>query len=132
MSRVKNPVASNLGDHLADFLHNIKTPQKLLEFAIPVIASSFLLDSHPPDMYYKLIIICKYLLNLFVVFNPLDVFRTLYKEICHQVCRTGVLTYEGSIHLILPSGFIRLLEYEFVKQVEAFAKRSNTVATTWH
>jgi hypothetical protein len=131
-SRVENPVASNLGDHLADFLHNIKTPQKLLEFAIPVIASSFLLDSHPPDMHCKLIIIRKYQLNLFVVFSPLDVFRTLYKEICHQVCRTGVLAHEGSTHLILPSGFIRLLEHEFVKQVEAFAKRSNAVATTWH
>lgn len=61
-SRIENPVASNLRDHLVDFLHNIKTPQKLLEFAIPVIASSFLLDSHPPDMHCKLIIMPKHLL----------------------------------------------------------------------
>jgi hypothetical protein len=53
-SRIENPVASRLGDHLVDFLHNIKTPQKLLEFAIPIIASSFLLNSHPPDMHCKL------------------------------------------------------------------------------
>jgi hypothetical protein len=59
-SRIENPVASNLRDHLVDFLHNIKTPRKLLEFAIPIIASSLLLDSHPPDMYYRLIIILKH------------------------------------------------------------------------
>jgi hypothetical protein len=61
-SRIENPVASNLQNHLVDFLHNIKTPQKLLEFAIPVIASSFLLDSYPPDMHCELIIITEYLL----------------------------------------------------------------------
>lgn len=49
-SRIKNPVPSNLVDHLEDFLRNIKTPQKLLAFALPVIASSFLLDSYPPDI----------------------------------------------------------------------------------
>ena len=56
-SRIENPVASNLRDHLINFLHNIKTPQKLLGFAIPVIASSLLLDSHPPDMHCGLVII---------------------------------------------------------------------------
>ncbi len=59
-SRIENPVARNLQNHLVDFLHNIKTPQKLLEFAIPIITSSFLLDSYPPDMHCKLIIIPKY------------------------------------------------------------------------
>ncbi len=59
-SRIENSVASNLQNHLVDFLHNIKTPQKLLEFAIPVIASSFLLNSYPPDMHCKLIVITKH------------------------------------------------------------------------
>jgi hypothetical protein len=53
-SRIGNAVARNLKEHLVDFLHNIKTPRKLLEFAIPVIASSILLDSHPPDMHREL------------------------------------------------------------------------------
>jgi hypothetical protein len=56
-SRIENPVASNLRDHLVEFLHNIKTPQKLFRFAIPIIASSFLLDGYPPDMHCKLAII---------------------------------------------------------------------------
>ena len=56
-SRIENPVASNSQHHLVDFLHNVKSPQKLLKFAIPIIASSFLLDSHPPDMHCKSITI---------------------------------------------------------------------------
>jgi len=56
-SRIENPVASDLRDHLVDFLHNIKTPQKLLQFAIPIIASSFLQDAYPPDMHCKLIVV---------------------------------------------------------------------------
>jgi len=55
-SRIDNPVSSNLGEHLTDFLHNIKTPQKLLKFAIPMIASSLLQDAYPPDMHRKSIV----------------------------------------------------------------------------
>ncbi|KAH6704320.1 patatin-like phospholipase-like protein [Leptodontidium sp. MPI-SDFR-AT-0119] len=116
-SRIENPVASDLQDHLVEFLHRIKTPQSLLQFAIPVIASSFLLDEYPPDMH---------------LFSPREVFCTLYKEICHQVCRAGVLAHEGSTHMILPSGFIRLLEDEFVTQVEAFIKLPDVSNATWH
>jgi hypothetical protein len=54
-SRIENPVASNLRGHLVDFLENIKSPQRLMQFAIPIIASSFLLDGYPPDMHSKLI-----------------------------------------------------------------------------
>ena len=53
-SRIGKPVARNLRDHLTDFLRNIITPQKLLQFAIPMIASSFLQDAYPPDMHCKL------------------------------------------------------------------------------
>jgi hypothetical protein len=70
--------------------------------------------------------------NAFTVFRPVEVFSTLYKDICHQVCRIGAFAHEGSQHLILPSGFLRLLENEFVKQVEAFSRRSNTSNAQWH
>ncbi|KAH7363976.1 patatin-like phospholipase-like protein [Rhexocercosporidium sp. MPI-PUGE-AT-0058] len=116
-SRIENPVASDLQDHLVEFLHRIKTPQSLLQFAIPIIASSFLLDNYPPDMH---------------LFCPREVFCTLYKGICHRVCRTGVLAHEGSTHMILPSGFIRLLEDEFVTQVEAFIKLLDVSSAIWH
>ncbi|OBT56258.1 hypothetical protein VE04_05114 [Pseudogymnoascus sp. 24MN13] len=109
-SQSENPVTSDLRDHLVNFLGKIRTPEKLLQFAIPVIASSFILNSYPPDMHF---------------FNPAEVYCNSYKEICRQVCRTGVLAHEGSTHLILPSSFTRLLELEFVKQAEAFAKLDN-------
>ena len=51
--RSKNPVSPNLDKHLFTFLSNIKSPHKLTEFAIPIIASSFLLDSYLPDIYNK-------------------------------------------------------------------------------
>ncbi|OBT48514.1 hypothetical protein VE00_01410 [Pseudogymnoascus sp. WSF 3629] len=52
-SQSENPVASDLQDHLVDFLRKIRTPEKLLQFAIPVIASSFILNSYPPDMHLR-------------------------------------------------------------------------------
>jgi hypothetical protein len=58
--RVENLVASNLGGYLINFLYNIKTPKKLLKFAIPIITSSLLLNSHLLDIYYRLIIAIKH------------------------------------------------------------------------
>lgn len=52
-SRSDNPVSRSLQVHLEDFLQNIRTPERLLSFAIPVIASSFLLDSYPPNSHCK-------------------------------------------------------------------------------
>ena len=54
ISRLNNPVAPDLKDHLSNFLSKIKTPQELMAFGIPLIASSFLLDSYPPDMHRAL------------------------------------------------------------------------------
>lgn len=50
-SRLDNQPAPDLREHLINLLTKIKTPQELTEFAIPLIASSFLLDSYPPDMH---------------------------------------------------------------------------------
>lgn len=48
------------------------------------------------------------------------------------MCRTGVLIHEGSTSMILPSGFMRLLESGFIKQVEAFALLRNPSRIDWH
>ena len=50
-SRIGNEVSCNLQKHLMTFLHHIKTPEELLGFAIPVIASSFLFNSYLPDIH---------------------------------------------------------------------------------
>jgi hypothetical protein len=52
-SRIENMPAVDLNEHLSNFLLNIKSPESLKQFAIPVIASSVLLDSYPPDMHRK-------------------------------------------------------------------------------
>ena len=52
-SRTYNPVAPDLDGHLLTFLKHVRTPVELKKFAVPVIASSFLLDNYPPDAHGK-------------------------------------------------------------------------------
>lgn len=53
-SRLHNPVSLEIEKHLSRFLKHIRSPQELSEFAIPVIASSLLLNAYPPDMHGKI------------------------------------------------------------------------------
>ncbi|TGO90888.1 hypothetical protein BPOR_0047g00110 [Botrytis porri] len=64
-SRINNPVAPDLKDHLVNFLSLIKDHKQLQELAAPLIASSILLDHYPPDMH---------------LFDPSEVFRILYQD----------------------------------------------------
>lgn len=52
-SRKQNSVAPDLAEHLSNFLKHIKSPKQLTEFAVPMIASSILLDNYPPDCHSK-------------------------------------------------------------------------------
>ena len=52
-SRARNSPAATLTRHLAHFIRRCTTPEELATFAAPVIASSFLLDSYPPDCHGK-------------------------------------------------------------------------------
>jgi hypothetical protein len=52
-SRVNNPVAPDLKNHLVNFLSLIKGPDQLQELAAPLIASSIILDHYPPDMHRR-------------------------------------------------------------------------------
>ncbi|KAH8800879.1 acyl transferase/acyl hydrolase/lysophospholipase [Xylogone sp. PMI_703] len=115
-SRIEIPVVKTLKDHLVDFLQNIKTPSKLLQFGIPILTSSLLLDSYPPDMHF---------------FNSLEVFRTLYKETYYQACRSSALTHDGSKNIILPSEFVRLLECDLALQTKSFARLPETSRSAW-
>jgi len=53
-SRKQNPVAKDLAEHLSIFLTHIQSVKELIEFAVPVIASSIFLDNYPPDTHSKL------------------------------------------------------------------------------
>lgn len=50
-SRADNEVPPHVGKHLVSFLQRIKSLRWLRNFAIPVIASSILLDSYPPNVH---------------------------------------------------------------------------------
>jgi hypothetical protein len=52
-SREYNPVASDLEEHVFNFIKHIRAPEELTDFAAPVIASSLLLDNYPPDAHRK-------------------------------------------------------------------------------
>jgi len=49
-SRISNPPALDLKEHLTNILHKISSLAELKSFAVPLIASSLFLDSYPPDM----------------------------------------------------------------------------------
>ena len=50
-SRVNNPVAPDLEVHLARFLRNFHSLDALKNFALPMMASSFILDHYLPGMH---------------------------------------------------------------------------------
>jgi len=52
-SRVYNPVAPDLEEHLSHFLKHVRSPDKLTGFAAPVIASSLVLDNYPPGAHRR-------------------------------------------------------------------------------
>ena len=52
-SRVQSSAASDLKTHLVNLIGHCATPQELVDFAGPLIASSFLFDSYPPDCHCK-------------------------------------------------------------------------------
>jgi hypothetical protein len=50
-SRLHNPVAPDLAEHLSNFLGRIDSSDQLTEFAAPMIASTLLLDNYPPGAH---------------------------------------------------------------------------------
>jgi hypothetical protein len=44
------------------------------------------------------------------VFDPVSVFRVLYRNVIYRVCNDRVIGFEESSDLILRSGFIKLIE----------------------
>jgi hypothetical protein len=44
------------------------------------------------------------------VFEPTSVLNTLYKEICYEASREALLSYEKPTDILLPSGFVKMIE----------------------
>lgn len=65
-------------------------------------------------------------------FKPGDVFHALYKDVCYQVSRTGVLVHDGSTDMILPSGFVRMVEGQLERCFANFIQGTGTPSATVH
>ncbi|KJZ68128.1 hypothetical protein HIM_12483 [Hirsutella minnesotensis 3608] len=70
ISRVSNPIATDLSFHVGNVVGLCKTVTQVKNVAIPLIASSLILDSYPPYMH---------------LFHPNDVFDRLYEDACANV-----------------------------------------------
>ncbi|RDL30200.1 uncharacterized protein BP5553_10478 [Venustampulla echinocandica] len=116
-SRIGNPAALDLREHLTNFLLKVGTLAELKSFAIPLVASSLLLDNYPPGSHH---------------FRPQDVFRALYKDACYHACRDGVFATNDSRYLVLPSGFVKLIEDAFSDLVEKLESSAAGAATDIH
>ncbi|KAH7111753.1 hypothetical protein B0J11DRAFT_598320 [Dendryphion nanum] len=93
-SREYNPVALDLEEHLFNFIKNVKASDELTKFAVPIIASSLLLDNYPPDAH---------------LFPPGKVFEVLYKATFYK-SKDRVIAFKDSDDVVLRSGFINLIE----------------------
>jgi hypothetical protein len=56
-SKNQNPIAEDLAKHISNLLKHIKSVKELIEFAVLVIASSFLLDNYPLKSHNRQIFI---------------------------------------------------------------------------
>jgi hypothetical protein len=66
--------------------------------------------------------------NYPTVFGPRDVFQVLYKDACYHACKEGLFVDGTSSSLLLPSGFIILIEDAFSARFETLD--SSTAATS--
>ncbi|KEY75282.1 hypothetical protein S7711_08625 [Stachybotrys chartarum IBT 7711] len=105
LSRKDNPISSDVEQHMSRFLEYIKSPEQLMGFAAPIIASSLVLDSYPPDAHY---------------FPPSRLFETLYVDILKKASQNGVMAFPESRDVVLRSGFLSKVKACF----EEFSEQS--------
>lgn len=116
-SRTSNPVPSGAARQVALFLRDFRGTEVLNTFALPVIASAFMVDAFPPEMHRM----CPLLALLprgywrnaelfWLEFNPIDVYRTLYQQIWRHTAKAlhlgaeSIQTFEDLIENRYQSG----------------------------
>ncbi|KAH7112381.1 acyl transferase/acyl hydrolase/lysophospholipase [Dactylonectria macrodidyma] len=81
-SRLYHAVPTDLSRHIANFLEKFDSLGSIRRTAIPLIASSLLLDHYLPDMH---------------LFDPYHVFGELYESACFRACSEFKPGYKGSL-----------------------------------
>ncbi|KAI1316415.1 hypothetical protein F5Y16DRAFT_420638 [Xylariaceae sp. FL0255] len=89
-SRLLNPVSAHAARNVRSFLRALPDAQTVREFALPVIASCFLLDGFPPEM-------CR--------FDPKMVYETLYQPVWEKAAKGARLS----------ASIIGMLEHQFLE-----------------
>ncbi|KAI8710253.1 PNPLA domain-containing protein [Fusarium sp. LHS14.1] len=79
-TRVHYDVAPDLSRHISNVLEKLTSLSSLKQFAVPLIASSLLIDHYPPGMH---------------LFDPHDVFRELYEDACSRASSEFKPGYKG-------------------------------------
>ncbi|RSL77611.1 hypothetical protein CDV31_017317, partial [Fusarium ambrosium] len=111
-SRVRRDVAPDLSRHISNFLEKFTSLSSLKQFAVPLIASSLLIDHYPPEMH---------------LFDPHDVFRELYEDACSRASSEFKPGYKGCF---APSEIVRLISSSMVTQFAQF--QALGASLDWH
>ena len=131
-SRMDNPAAEDLSEHLTNFLRLVKSPDELLEFAVPMISSSLLLDSYPPDAHGEPLCTSMGQFLTGAVFSPLDVFSTIYQDALSHVGEGRVIAFENSEQIILRTGFTKLVRESFQQDFNKWVENTEMTAVELH
>ncbi|KAI5455667.1 acyl transferase/acyl hydrolase/lysophospholipase [Mariannaea sp. PMI_226] len=113
LSRLDRGIASDLPMHLTTFLNQFQSLATLKQIAIPLIASSLLLDHYPPGMHS---------------FRPCDVFNALYSEACLKASGDSIHVDGGSF---LPTEIVKLINDSMVSQYAQVQLLGSSVVD-WH
>ncbi|ODA75779.1 hypothetical protein RJ55_08725 [Drechmeria coniospora] len=103
-SREKFPLPRDLRRHLLNFLTSYDETGAL-KYAMPLVASSFILDQYPPEMHK---------------FNPRDVFHTLYRDVCVGVSEDLRVHRDRASLPILPFDVVHSIEDAIIEQYHEY------------
>lgn len=126
-SRVHRDVAPDLSRHISNFLEKFTSLSSLKQFAVPLIASSLLIDHYPPGMHRKISKVMLFKSNHNAVFDPHDVFRELYEDACSRASSEFKPGYKVCF---APSEIVRLISSSMFTQFAQF--QALGASLDWH
>ncbi|KIW35778.1 uncharacterized protein PV06_11882 [Exophiala oligosperma] len=116
-SRSHNPLAEDHALHLASLLRTCNTAQDLTDFVVPVIASSLMMDSYPPDCH---------------VFDSVQVFQSIYRDALREALGDRVVSFEGSSDIILRSAVLKLVQGKLSQYCDSLVSGTEVPSASLH
>ncbi|KAF4471559.1 retrotransposon hobase [Fusarium albosuccineum] len=111
-SRLRREVPADLSDHIANFLEKFDSAASVRRVAVPLIASSLILDHYSPGMH---------------LFDPHHVFRELYQDACSRASSKFRPGCRGSLP---PTEMVRLISSDMFTQFAQF--QAFDTPLDWH